>query len=148
MWQKRLHLDDWKIETRVVRQCDLKPDTLGNLKWNLVNHTAIIRVLSPLDYEMAAGDVPEDMEYTIVHELIHLQLAVLPRDPNAKSTEEQVVNRIADALMALEKGPEFRARSVPPSKTPHPTGDMNGDTAVRQAPAVPVSHSPAAPQQH
>src|SRR6516225_8638411 len=89
-WQQRLHLDEWTIETRVVRKSELKPETLGNLKWNLAKHTAVIRVLSPLDYDMPAADVPEDMEYTVVHEMIHLQLAVLPRDPNAKETEEQV----------------------------------------------------------
>jgi hypothetical protein len=124
-WQERLRLGEWKIETRVVRQIDLKPDTLGNLKWNLANRTAVIRVLSPLDYQMPAADVPEDMEYTVVHELLHLQLAVLPRDPNAKTTEEQVVNRLADALMALDKGPQFRARSVSPAKTQGSAGDPN-----------------------
>ena len=32
LWQQRLRLDDWKIEARIVRSTDLKPDTLGNLK--------------------------------------------------------------------------------------------------------------------
>ncbi len=139
-WQKRLHLDEWSIETRVVRKSDLKPETLGNLKWNLANHTAIIRVLSPLDYDLPAADVPEDMEYTVVHELIHLQLAVLPRDPNAKETEEQVVNRIADALMALDKGPQFRARSVPPVNPPKkqdgPAAEVAGRKANRESKPV------------
>jgi hypothetical protein len=138
-WQHRLHLDDWKIDTRVVRQCDLKPDTLGNLKWNLGNHTAVIRVLSPSDYDIAESEIAEDMEYTVVHELIHLQLAVLPRDPAAKSTEEGVVNKIADALMSLDKGPAFRARSTPP-KQGYP-GDARGDTAVRQGSAAPARHT-------
>lgn len=113
LWQKRLHLDDWKIETRIVRSTELKPDTLGNLKWNMNTHSAVIKVLNPLDYDMPAADVPEDMEYTVVHELVHLQLAVLPRDLNKKDIEEQVVNKISDALMSLDIGPTFRARSVP-----------------------------------
>ena len=135
-WQQRLHLDEWNIETRIVRKSELKPDTLGNLKWNLANHTAVIRVLSPLDYDMPAADVPEDMEYTVVHELIHLQLAVLPRDPNAKETEEQVVNRLADALMALEKGPAFRARSVAPVNAPKNPDGSGGEVAGRRAPVT------------
>src|SRR5581483_6191413 len=73
LWQKRLHLDDWRIEAHIVRSTDLKPDTLGNLKWNLNNHSAVIKVLNPLDYDMPAADVPEDMEYTVVHELVHLR---------------------------------------------------------------------------
>ena len=129
-WQHRLRLDEWRIETRVVRQGDLKPDTLGNLKWNLGNHTAVIRVLSPSDYDIPESQVAEDMEYTIVHELIHLQLAVLPRDPGAKGTEESVVNKLADALMSLDKGPTFRARSTPADE--RYTGGSRGDTAVRQ----------------
>ena len=115
-WQKRLHLDDWRIEARIVRSTDLKPETLGNLKWNVVNHTATIKVLNPVDYELAATEIPEDIEYTIVHELVHLQLSVLPRDLNKKDVEESVVNKISDALMGLDKGPTFRARSVPPPK--------------------------------
>jgi hypothetical protein len=145
IWQKRLHLDEWTIETRVVRKSELKPETLGNLKWNLAKHTAVIRVLSPLDYDMPAADVPEDMEYTVVHEMIHLQLAVLPRDPNAKETEEQVVNRIADALMALDKGPTFHARSVPPQNAPKKVGAAGGEVAGRQAPQTPTVQNPERP---
>jgi hypothetical protein len=113
VWQKRLHLEDWQIEAHIVRPSDLRPDTLGNLKWNTANRTAAIKVLSPVDYDLPAADVVEDMEYTIVHELVHLQLSVLPRDLNRKDVEETVVNKISDALMVLERGDTFRARSQP-----------------------------------
>lgn len=113
VWQKRLHLEDWKVEARIVRTSDLRPDTLGNLKWNSVNHTATIKVLNPTDYDMQAPDVVEDIEYTVVHELVHLQLSVLPRDLNKKDVEETVVNKISDALMMMERGDGFRARSQP-----------------------------------
>lgn len=113
LWQKRLRLEDWKIDVRIVRSSELKPDTLGNLKWNSITRTATIKVLNPTDYDIPADAVPEDMEYTVLHELIHLQLSVLPRDLNHKDVEEQVVNRIGDALMQLEKGDSFHARSQP-----------------------------------
>jgi hypothetical protein len=137
-WQSRLHLDDWKIETRIVRTSELKPDTLGNLKWNSSARTATIKVLNPADYDIPASEVPEDIEYTVVHELVHLQLSVLPRDLNRKDIEEQVVNKIADALMALERGPTFRARSQPaqgPSRhgTPAPAADVAGREAAQPA---------------
>lgn len=135
-WQHRLRLDDWKIETRIVRATDLKPDTLGNLKWNSISRTAVIKVLNPLDYDIPAADIPEDIEYTVVHELVHLQLSVLPRDLNRKDIEETVVNKICDALMTLEKGDAFRARSQP--STPYrgaPPGETNpsSEVAGRQA---------------
>lgn len=116
-WQERLSLLDWRIETRVVRTADLRADTLGNLKWNSLTRLATIKVLSPLDYNATPAEIAEDMEYTVVHELVHLQLAALPRDPNNRDLEEAVVNKIADALMTLDKGPAFRARSIPPGKT-------------------------------
>lgn len=134
VWQKRLRLDDWRIESRIVRSTELKPDTLGNLKWNSVSKTAVIKVLSPLDYDAANVDIAEDIEYTVLHELLHLQLAVLPRDLNRKDVEEQVVNRLADALMQLDKGETFRARSAPMSPTPNGRSDPSTpDIAVRQA---------------
>jgi len=136
LWQRRLHLDDWKIEGRIVRSGDLKPDTLGNLKWNSISRAATIKVLHPMDYELPAAEVPQDIEYTIVHELVHLQLSALPRDLGKKEVEEVVVNKISDALMQLEHGDSFRARSAPPPKPsvrpadPAPASDMVGRTAA------------------
>jgi hypothetical protein len=111
VWQKRLSLDDWEIRAQIVRASDLRPDTLGNLKWNNATKTATVRVLNPLDYDLPASEIPTDIEYTVVHELIHLQLAALPRDPHSRSIEEKVVNRISEALFALEKGPSYRSRT-------------------------------------
>jgi hypothetical protein len=139
VWQKRLRLDDWKIEARIVRASELKPDTLGNLKWNSVSRTATIKVLSPLDYDAATGDIAEDIEYTVVHELLHLQLAVLPRDMNRKDIEEQVVNRLADALMQLDKGDSFRARSTPSTAPPGRTDASAPDVARQTRPPVETS---------
>lgn len=132
VWQRRLHLQDWKVDARMVRSNDLKPDTLGNLKWNSVTRTATIKVLNPIDYDIPIPDIPEDIEYTVVHELVHLQLSVLPRD-GSKELEEIVVNKISDALMELEHGPTFRARSSPPS-APSRQRAVNGDVVGRAVP--------------
>ncbi len=110
-WQNRLDLNEWSITTLIVRVADLKPDTLGNLKWNSSNKTAVIKVLNPLDYDLPAPEIPTDIEYTIVHELIHLQLSVLPHDGSSKMVEEKVVNRISEALFQLEKGPGYHPRA-------------------------------------
>jgi len=109
VWQTRLALDDWKIEARIVRQTDLNPDTLGNLKWNSLHHTATIKVLDPRDYDMPAEQIPQDMERTVVHELVHLELSVLPRDGSPK-VEERVVNRMTEALLSLDRGENYAAR--------------------------------------
>jgi len=109
-WQRRLDLGEWKITTLIVRATDLRPDTLGNLRWNSDNKTAVIKVLNPLDYDLPASEIPTDIEYTVLHELIHLQLSVLPHDTTSKLAEEKVVNRIGEALFQLEKGAAYHSR--------------------------------------
>lgn len=111
-WQKRLDLEEWNITTVIVRNSDLKADTLGNLKWNTTSRTAVVKVLNPIDYELPPTEIPADIEYTIVHELIHLQLSVLPHDGSTKLIEEKVVNRISEALFQLDKGPTYHPRAT------------------------------------
>jgi hypothetical protein len=45
----------------------------------------------------------DDMEFTVVHELIHLELSSLPRSEASRRDEEYAVNQIADALLALDR---------------------------------------------
>jgi hypothetical protein len=130
-WQKRLDLGEWRISTQIVRASELKPDTLGNLHWNNETRTAVIRVLNPLDYDIPSTDIPLDIEYTIVHELIHLQLAALPRDPGGKNVEERVVNRISEALFQLDKGENYRPR---PASARTPAKPKTDAEASRGAP--------------
>jgi hypothetical protein len=102
-WSSRLRLQDWRIEAKIVRSTELKPDTLGHIKWDSDKKTALITLLDPLDYDLPATRIEEDMEMTVLHELIHLHLSVLPRDKSTRQAEEQVVNRIASALMDLDR---------------------------------------------
>jgi len=129
MWQARLALTDWNVEVRIVRSSELNPDTLGHLKWNAGDHTATIKVLSPLDYDLPADEIPSDMERTVVHELVHLQLSVLPRN-GSKITEEQVVNRITEALLQLDNSQTYEARA-PRQSTPRPRPQNSANQASR-----------------
>jgi hypothetical protein len=107
-WQKRLQLEDWKISVLVARASELKPKTLGNIHWDTDKKTALIRVLDPADYEMAQPEMLRDMEFTVVHELIHLELASvlspLARNDASRREEEHAVNHMADALLRLDRG--------------------------------------------
>ena len=73
IWQQRLKLENWKISVTTTRLTELKPKTLGNIHWDADKKTAIIRVLSPSDYQFSCSDALKDIEFTIVHELIHLE---------------------------------------------------------------------------
>jgi len=102
-WQLRLNLADWKISVVMLRATDLKPKTLGNIHWDAGKKTAVIRVLDASDYQVACREALPDMEVTLVHELVHLELSALPRTPASRREEEFAVNRIADALVRLDR---------------------------------------------
>ena len=103
LWQKRLRLEDWKIEVKIVRIWDLEQGTLGHIDWSAAHKTAVIKVLNPADYELPKDKVPTDMELSIVHELVHLRLSALPLNKSSRNAEEQVVSMIANALVDLER---------------------------------------------
>jgi len=107
-WQKRLNLKDWNITVQVSRASELKPKTLGNIHWDMVKKTAVIRVLDPADYKMPFNAMLEDIEFTVVHELVHLDLAPvladLQRNDANRREEEYAVNHMTEALLKLDRG--------------------------------------------
>jgi hypothetical protein len=105
LWQKRLSLEEWNITVNVVRSNDLKPRTLGNIHWDSDKKKAVIKVLDPADYNLPMADLLADLEFTVVHELIHLELSSLPRSEASRSQEEYAVNQIARALLSLDRRP-------------------------------------------
>jgi hypothetical protein len=107
-WQRRLNLQDWKISVVVAHATELKPNTLGNIHWDNSNKTATLRVLDPADYDLPALAMFDDLEFTVVHELIHLELAPVlskfDRDEANRREEEHAVNQMAEALLKLQRG--------------------------------------------
>lgn len=102
-WQKRLKLEDWHITATLVRGTQLKPKTLGNIHWDTPAKTALIHVLALEDYKLPYPDALKDMEFTVVHELVHLQLSNLPRSDASRGAEERAVNQITQALLDLDR---------------------------------------------
>ena len=107
VWQKRLNLKEWNISVLVSRATDLKARTVGNIHWDREKKTAVIRVLDPADYDMALEPMLKDIEFTVVHELIHLEmvpiLSDLQRSAENRLEEEHAVNHLADALLRLDR---------------------------------------------
>jgi hypothetical protein len=102
-WQKRLNLQSWNIAIKLVRNSSLKPQTLGNIHWDAGSMQATIAVQSSYDYNVPLQDMLDDMEFTVVHELVHLQLSSLPRSDASRSAEEHAVNEITQALLNLAR---------------------------------------------
>jgi hypothetical protein len=90
-------MEDWRFTIRLVRQNQLDKNTWGNAEWNPDEKTGTISVLDPVDYNLKGSDLRLDMECTIVHELVHIQVSPLEA-PDA-NVREDVVNNIMTALL-------------------------------------------------
>jgi hypothetical protein len=98
-WQQDLNLADWKLSVLASHPSDLKPNTLGNIHWDVDNKSAVVRVLSPSDYQLSCPAALDDIELTVVHELVHLTLSRLRGPGTNLGDEEHAVVQIADALL-------------------------------------------------
>jgi len=96
-WQKRLGMEDWHLTVKLVRQDELEKNTWGNAEWDPKDKTGTISVLDPADYNLKGADLRLDMECTIVHELVHIQVSTF--DAPDEITREEVVNRFMTALL-------------------------------------------------
>ena len=103
VWRRRLKLEDWRVSAVMTPRSDLAPKTLGGIRWDKTKRNAVIWVLDPADYRLPFREMLEDMELTIVHELVHLELATAPRREASRSNEERAVDGIAEALLALDR---------------------------------------------
>jgi hypothetical protein len=107
VWQKRLDLQGWDVSVVVLRADGLKPKTVGNIHWDRDKKTASIRILDPADYQLPLAAMLQDIEFTVVHELIHLEMAPilsdLPRTDANRLEEEHAVNQMAEALLQLDR---------------------------------------------
>src|SRR5437016_1878706 len=74
-WQKRLGLESWNLSLQVVRKAALDQDTWGNAEWDSETKSGVISVLDPQDYNLKGSELKRDMECTIVHELVHIQIS-------------------------------------------------------------------------
>jgi hypothetical protein len=102
-WQHRLQLDRWTITPVLTRRDALKPKTLGGIRWDKKKMSAVISLLDPADYRLPFEEMLDDLEFTIVHELVHLELAALPRSEASRGSEEIAVNQLTEALLSLER---------------------------------------------
>lgn len=111
-WQGVLGLQDWRIVLKRVRFSAYGSEQKAKGGEVQVSHdkkTALIRITEPDDYNEQANraiDGPQDMELTLVHELVHLHFAplwhVIKGDVENRF-EEQAVNALSLALIALKR---------------------------------------------
>jgi len=108
VWQNRLKLQEWNVSLVLSHPGDLRRGTLGNIRWDADKKTARIRVLDASEYHRPFHATLDDMEFTVVHELIHLELSSVTRheesrSAESRSAEEDAVNRMAESLLQLDR---------------------------------------------
>jgi hypothetical protein len=103
-WQHRLALDDWQVHILLSRPEDLRPGTLGNIHWDREKKAATIRVMDSTGYHTDLPAMLKDMQVTVVHELVHLELASLPVAEADRSNQEFAIDHLTDALLAADEG--------------------------------------------
>jgi hypothetical protein len=91
-WQKRLGLEEWNLTLRVVRQSEIGADSWGTAAWYPESKKGTINVLDPRDYNLKGAGLKRDMECTIVHELVHIQVSPF-------TSREEFVNQIMTSVM-------------------------------------------------
>ncbi len=103
-WQFRLKLQDWDVRVRYCRRYDM-PAAQGECRYTPEDKKAVVTILDPNDYE--PNDFwPQDVEETVVHELLHLHLGTIvtiDAKDDRSTVQEQVINAIAHALVETKR---------------------------------------------
>ena len=105
-WQVLLRLRDWDIKIAIKRTRDFKFDeAAGETTWLLAKKMAVITIVDPADYPPDSL-WPQDMEMTLIHELVHLLLAYwTPERLSAEyDYQEQAIHTISQTLVRLQRG--------------------------------------------
>jgi hypothetical protein len=130
-------LQDWVLKLRFATYEELE-GVQGDVNWTLENKAAVIRILRKEDWGRFS-EWSQDMEHTLVHELIHLHMALafyglknsteIPPDM-AELLEEQATESIASGVVALmrlarskdakrsQTSPKSKAAKRPKDKAP------------------------------
>ena len=104
-WQRILRLQDWDIAIDILRARDMGLDGgQAEVHWKAESKSAIIHLLDPADYQNNYFE--QNQERSLVHELLHLHMVMFATETGTPedTAQEQAVNAIANALVALKKG--------------------------------------------
>lgn len=108
-WQERLNLQGWDIAFQICSRDDMETDGEAEVKVRTSVQRALIRILSPEEYrkhEEHPDLFPQDMERSLVHELLHIQMIGFA-DPESGSTEdlllENHIENMSKVLVGLKR---------------------------------------------
>lgn len=101
-WQKRLNISDWHVKVKIVRSAKMSHgSSMGEVDIFDQKSMAIVKLLDPIDWDGTPMIPKQDMELTLVHELLHIRLYNVNTRSVVKTSvvlEEQAINALAWAL--------------------------------------------------
>lgn len=114
-WQKILRLQDWIVDVGISRSRDMNLENAqAEILPSLQKRMATVRILDSVDYPPDCAE-PQDMELSLVHELLHIHLFPLFADREDEMrliAEEQAIEAISRGLIYLyRKGGEENVKS-------------------------------------
>jgi hypothetical protein len=102
-WQKRLGLAHWRMSVEFGDPIELGT-YIANESHQPSFETALIKILKPSAY---SGLFPQDMEQSLVHELLHILVFPLKPEGGYHGTQdflfEQTIDRLARVLVTLKR---------------------------------------------
>lgn len=105
-WQKILRLQDWIITILITRERHMGCSSrIAEIEAKLPKRMATIRILDPIDYPTGLSE-DQDMELSLVHELLHIHLFPLFADREDEMrmvAEEQAIEAISRGLIHLSR---------------------------------------------
>lgn len=103
-WQNVLGIRDWGVNVRLARARDMPlPNAQGVIDATNKKCMATIYLLDSADYNPDCV-VPQDMEKTIVHELLHVLLKPLGISNDLDLEEEVLIEKLSSALIGVDRG--------------------------------------------
>ena len=103
-WIKRLRLQDWDISVGIYRTTDFYNEGVGENTYNISSAKSTIRIIDPCDYPKNTK-FPQDMETSLVHELLHLKFAHFEPNDNTSLQHtmwERTIQTMARTLVEMK----------------------------------------------
>ena len=99
-WIRILRLQDWEVvlKTNVPPDKMALKDSAGCATFDHVSKRAVIEIADPQRYENGMPDFIIDWEQVLVHEMMHLKLALLDDYADEESVQSAVVHQLVDEL--------------------------------------------------
>jgi hypothetical protein len=107
-WKPILRVSDWEIKIKWVKQYAMgNNDADGTCCHTAAAKAAVIKILEPEDFDPGSGLWLQDVEDTVVHEMLHLHFAALPRHEGTDHIVfEQAIVSLTSALLDRDRAPK------------------------------------------